>query len=184
MKAREESEYDFTLILTGITPETDGVEDALFDAGCDDATFAFRSGRPVLTFARRGHSLKDAIISAIRDVRRTNLGADVLRVDGCNFVSLAEIARRIGRTRQVVHQYMRGQRGPGGFPGPVFELGEGIMAWSWCEVVDWLYEHDMIEQQARQNAQEINTINGILELEALRKQNAELTEEVQRHVGT
>jgi len=184
MKTCENCEYDFTLILTGITQEAVGVEDALFTAGCDDATLAFRSGRPVLAFSRRGNSIKDVIVAAINDVRRAGIGADVLRVDVCNLVTLSEIARRIGRTRQVVHQYMRGQRGPGGFPGPVCELGEGAMAWFWCEVAYWLWENDMIKEEVLQDAREINTINGVLEMEYLKKQDAGLTREVQRAVGT
>ena len=48
--------YNFVLVLSGVS-ETDGrVEDALYDAGCDDATLAFRAGIAYLEFDRRGTS--------------------------------------------------------------------------------------------------------------------------------
>jgi hypothetical protein len=177
-------EFDFTLILSGITPESDGVEDKLFEAGCDDATLAFRCGRPVLTFSRTANSAAEAVISAIEDVRKSEIGVEVVRVDDCNLVTLSEIARRIGRHRQVVHQYMRGQRGPGGFPAPVCELGPGHWLWRWCEVAYWLWTNDMLKEDLLKESREIEIINSILEMEAFKKQDAELTNEIVRKFGT
>jgi hypothetical protein len=178
------TEFDFTLILTGITPETAGVEDRLFAAGCDDATLAFRCGRPVLTFSRKAASAMDAIVTAIEDVRKSGIGADVLRVDNCNLVTLSEIARRIDRQRQVVHQYMRGQRGPGGFPAPMCELGPSHWLWRWCDVAYWLWENDMLKKDSLNESREVEIINSILEMEALKKQDAKLTQEIVRKIGT
>src|SRR5487761_1677044 len=113
-----ECEHDFTLVLTGVRELTREVLDALYEAGCDDATIASRSGRIVATFSRTAPSLKDAILSALQCVRKANIGADVLRVDYCNLVTQADIARKIERSRQLVHQYWTGARGPGGFPPP------------------------------------------------------------------
>jgi hypothetical protein len=79
-KARE-NEYDFALVLTGITDLTPEAENALFEAGCDDATLSVRFGRVFVTFSRTASSLKAAILSAIRDVKTANVGADVLRVE-------------------------------------------------------------------------------------------------------
>ena len=58
----------------------------------------------------------------------------------------AEIARRISRTRQLVHQYSNGTRGPGGFPAPTCEISDGVALWQWCEVASWLGENDMITE--------------------------------------
>src|SRR5947208_11519042 len=44
--------HDFTLVLSGITELTPEVQDALFEAGCDDATLSMCCGRPFLTFTR------------------------------------------------------------------------------------------------------------------------------------
>src|SRR5208282_2414943 len=98
-----EREHDFALVLSGITELTPEVQDALFEAGCDDATISVRAGRVYLTFSRNSRSLKDAILTAIQDVKSARIGADVLRVDVCNLVTQADIARKIGRSRQLVH---------------------------------------------------------------------------------
>src|SRR5262245_33166912 len=47
-----ESEHDFVLILDGISDLAPAMEDALYEAGCDDATISVRAGRVYLTFSR------------------------------------------------------------------------------------------------------------------------------------
>src|SRR4051794_13075881 len=112
-------EYEFSLVLNGVSELSEEVENALFESGCDDATLSISYGRIFMEFARSATSLKAAVLSAIRDVRNAGIKADVLYVDECNMVTQAEIARRIKRSRQLVHQYITGQRGPGGFPPPL-----------------------------------------------------------------
>jgi hypothetical protein len=177
-----ETEHDFVLVLSGISTLTSDVEDALFEAGCDDATLSVRSGRVYLTFSRLGASIKDAILTAIQNVRDANIGADVLRVDYCNLVTQADIARRLGRSRQLVHQYINGSRGPGGFPAPVCEICDGSTLWSWCEVAGWLWENDMIKEDVLRESEEVEVINSVLEMEHQRKTRPQLTEEVVKAV--
>jgi hypothetical protein len=183
-KTARESEYDFALVLTGITEATTTVEDALFDAGCDDATISVRFGRVFLTFSRTAKSLKDAILSAIKHVRKAKIGAEVLRVDVSSLVTQAEIARKIGRSRQLVHQYMAGVRGPGGFPAPACDITDGAPLWQWCEVAHWLWQNDMIKEDVLREAQEAAVINSVLDLEHQRRAEPALTAEVVRRVGT
>lgn len=120
-----EKEHDFALIVDGVGSLTTDVEDALFNAGCDNATLSIQYGLLYMEFSRRARSLHNAIVSAIHDVRKAGIGAEVLRVNECNLVTASEIARRIQRSRQLVHQYMTGQRGPGGFPPPECHLTDG-----------------------------------------------------------
>jgi hypothetical protein len=141
-------------------------------------------GRPVITFSREADSLKDAILSAINDVRKAGVGADVLRVDYCNLVTQADIARKIGRSRQLVHQYMAGARGPGGFPGPACELYDGAWLWYWCEVAYWLWENDMIKQDVLNDANEVEAINRVLEMQDQKNRDAKLTAEIVKSVGS
>jgi len=122
-------EHDFVLVLTGITELTPAAADALFEAGCDDATISVRSSRVFLTFSRTAASLRDAILSAIQDVRKSRIGAEVLRVDDRNLLTQAEIARKIGRTRQLVHLFISGARGPGGFPAPTCHITDDALLW-------------------------------------------------------
>jgi hypothetical protein len=76
-----EREHEFTLVLTGIVDLDDEVMDALFEAGCSDATPALRSRVVSLTFSRAAASLEEAILGATRDIRAAGIGADVLRVE-------------------------------------------------------------------------------------------------------
>jgi hypothetical protein len=159
-----EKEHDFALILTGIDDITDEVENALFEAGCDDATLSMRCGIPYLSFSRVAPSIKDAIVSAIHNIRNAGIGADVLRVDDCDLVTQAEIARRIGRTRQAAHQYITGERGPGKFPRPACIIADRAPLWYWCEVAYWLRQNNMIRDEELRDATEIAVINAALEL--------------------
>lgn len=79
---RRDRGHNFVLLLGGVEDLTTEVEDALFEAGCDDALLGMRNGRAFLDFDREAPTLKDAILSAIADVRKADIGAVVVRVDG------------------------------------------------------------------------------------------------------
>ncbi|MGA2496605.1 MAG: hypothetical protein ABSH20_02620 [Tepidisphaeraceae bacterium] len=177
-----EQEHDFALIVDGVGELTESVEDALFSAGCDDATLSIQYGLLYMEFSRAAKSLKDAIISAIRDVRKAGIGATVLRVDECNLVTASDIARRIGRSRQLVHQYMTGQRGPGAFPPPECHLTDHAPLWAWCAVSFWLVQNDLIRPEESWNAEVVKTINQVLESGRPRQPNRELLEEITREL--
>lgn len=183
-KAACESEHDFALILGGIVELTSSIEDALFDAGCEDATLSMQYGLLYLQFSRSAKSLADAIISAINDVRKANIGADVLRVDECNLVTASEIARRIGRSRQLVHQYMTGQRGPGGFPPPECHLTDHAPLWAWCAVSYWLVQNNLLRAEESLNAEVVEAINNWLESSRQRQRYPQLVDEITRGLHT
>ncbi len=175
---KSETEFEFTLLLDGVEEITTDVEDALFNAGCDDATISMRFGRMYLTFSRSALSLKDAIISAVKNVRSSAIGALVIRVDQCDLVNQADIARRIHRSRQLVNQYISGARGPGGFPGPACNIVEGAPLWYWCEVAFWMFENNIIKEDDLREAQDLTVINSVLELERQRQISPNLTREI------
>ncbi len=75
-----EREYDFALIVSGVPTITSEVEDALYNAGCNDATISMQYGLLYLEFSRMANSLQQAIVSAIRNVREAGIGAEVLRI--------------------------------------------------------------------------------------------------------
>ncbi len=177
-------EYDFSLILSGVQELTSDIEDALFEAGCDDSTLSIQHGIVCMQFTREALSLKDAILSAIEDIRNANIGADVLRVDECSLVTPSEIARRIGRSRQLVHQYTTGQRGPGNFPAPERNLGDrAAPLWDWYAVSYWLSQNNMIRLEDHQNAETIAAVNHALEGLHQRSRNPALVDEVQRAIA-
>jgi hypothetical protein len=181
-KKDRSGEYDFALVINGVSELTAGVENALFEAGCDDATFSIHHGRLYAEFSRTGASLEDAILSAIQDVRKAAIGAMVLRVDDSNLVTPAEIARRIGRSRQLVFQYITGQRGPGGFPPPECYLSEKAPLWAWCAVSRWLAQNNIIRPEESRNAEVVAAINNSLEAARQRERNPELIREISKRV--
>lgn len=176
-------EFDFALILSGPTDLTSEVEDGLFEAGCDDATLSLQYGVLYLEFSRSADSLKEAILSAIQDVRKAGIGADVVRVDECHLVTMAEIGRRIGRSRQLVHQYITGQRGPGGFPAPACNLAHGRPLWQWCAVSYWLVQNDLLRVETWEQARVVEAINTELEMARQRECDPALAKEVLERCG-
>lgn len=70
--------YAFTLEVSGIDTGKENYEDALFEAGCDDALVAVVNGTLFLDFDRDGLSFEDAVKSASRDVELA--GGKVIRV--------------------------------------------------------------------------------------------------------
>ena len=106
------SDWTFRLTLAGIVL-TDEELDALFDAGCDDATFSLeRDGTVLAFFDREADTQEDAILWAIHNVESADIGARVLRVTQDNdWLTASEIAERVGRTRQSVGLLVRGDRG-------------------------------------------------------------------------
>jgi hypothetical protein len=74
------SQFEFTLVLDGITRFTTATEGALFDAGCDDALPVVVNRAAQLDFARKSDSLSEAIASAVADVRKARIGAKVVRI--------------------------------------------------------------------------------------------------------
>lgn len=71
----------FTLTLTGADEITGSIEDALFLAGCDDATLSSRAGVLRLAFDRVATSRDGAIASAIGNVQMAGVGLEVLSVE-------------------------------------------------------------------------------------------------------
>ncbi len=174
-------EFDFALILDG--PElTDSIASELYDAGCDDATLSMQYGAIRLEFSRRAESLQQAIITAIQNVHRAKQGLTVLQIDECDLVNQAEIARRWGRSRTLVGQYVAGSRGPGGFPPPSCHLSDTQPLWRWCEVAFWLAEHDLIKREVVHEAQVKATINNQLERLHQLCRNPRLTEEISKSI--
>ncbi len=71
--------YSFTLILAGVAEITVDLANALFEAGCDDASPGSRDGIVSVDFDREAESLGDAIGSAVKAVERA--GHAVARVE-------------------------------------------------------------------------------------------------------
>ncbi len=173
-------EHDFTLVLSGTEALSPAQEDALFEAGCDDATISLQNGRVYLSFSREAESLSAAILPAIAQLAQAKIGMEVLRVDSSDLVSVADIARRTKRTRQCIHQYISGERGPGGFPPPECSISEHKFLWSWGEVATWLLNNNMIKVAEQRDASAVQFINNALSFVRQKRENPELVDAVNR----
>jgi hypothetical protein len=81
MTSTRSTTFNFTLILSGVRELTDGVCDALYEAGCSDSLPGMRDDFVFLDFSREASSLQDAVQSAIAAVEGAGIGAKVVRVE-------------------------------------------------------------------------------------------------------
>jgi hypothetical protein len=80
-------------------------------------------------------SVAEAVADAVRWLDRSGLRA--LRVDADDWVTVADVAQRIGRSRETVRLWSIGRLGPAGFPPPL-NPGRDTTFYSWVEVQEWL----------------------------------------------
>jgi hypothetical protein len=124
----------FTVVLD--RQPTDEELDALFESGCDDAAFTVERGVPIATFDREAPTLADAVVSAILAMEA--VGLLPLRILDEDLLTLADIADRIGQSRESVRRYVTGERGPGAFPPPLNPGRDGALFYRWSEVAPWI----------------------------------------------
>lgn len=74
-------EYDFTLPILGLDELTEAAEDALYEAGLDDATLVQSECQVRACFTREAPTLEEAIASAAADIRKAGFDTDVSRVE-------------------------------------------------------------------------------------------------------
>ena len=165
MKQNKQKTYQFTLILKNVDENTSGLEDSLYEAGCDDALINFRNGTVYLDFDRKAVSLENAVISAIKAVESSSVKAIVANVAPEDLVTESEIAKRLDTNRQTVSLWIKGaRRTQHTFPKPVMKLSGRSPLWKWYEIVTWLYKNDIIsEKEMVDNAEFVEDINAVLE---------------------
>lgn len=133
--------HSFTLFVEGLDVSSDAHIGALYEAGCDDATFGVRDGATYAIFDREAVSFSAALRAAIAAVARALPRARIVRIEPDDLVTMATIAKRCGRTRESIRLLANEARGPGGFPPPVAYVDERTRLWHWPDVAHWLNEH-------------------------------------------
>ena len=155
--------HTFTLVVVNEHELTTELEDALFEAGCDDGMLFSKNQVVYIEFDRDADSLEEAVVSAINNVE--SAGFQVARVEPSDLVTSAEISRRANRSRQSVAQIIKGKRGKGGFPIPVAGVTSKTSVWSWAEVSNWLLKEEKIDDLFLiKKAEVIRDVNETLEL--------------------
>lgn len=66
-----------------------------------------------------------------------SIGWRAMRLDADDWVTLAEIGLRIGRSREIVRLWAAGRYGPRNFPPPL-NPGRDTSFFSWYEISQWL----------------------------------------------
>ncbi len=162
MPAREsrvrKRKQEFVLIIDGPIVDDDVIE-MLFEAGCGDATFGISNEVGSGSFHRTAPSLAHAIDSAIEAVESIP-SLRVIRVESEDLLTMAEIARRLGRTRESVRLLVEGKRGKGGFPRPYSGSGRWRL-WRWSDVAAWVGN---LPSEEVERARLIAAVNAALEL--------------------
>ena len=162
--------HHFTLIVDGPDLQDDMLIDAVFEAGCGDAAIGRIDGIQYVDFDREASSLDEAILSAVADLERID-GVDVVRIADAGLVSMADIAVRVGHTREGVRLLITGARGPGGFPPPVTDPRSRYRLWRWSDVAHWCTNH-LGEDLVNQSDEVLAAFNAGLELRHHRRRLA------------
>lgn len=131
------SEFSFTLIFTLPQNQQDPALwiQALGENGCDDALIGVGvTGRIALNFIREAQTARQAVVSAIQDVKRIISGAGLVEV-APDLVGLTDIAELMGFSRQYMRKVMVNRPC---FPAPVHDGKTAI--WHLESVLRWLRE--------------------------------------------
>lgn len=144
---QEVSWHAYVRLHSGSRRRPDDSEfEALLDAGCDDAIFGVEEAMPIVEFDRESSTMAEAVASAVNDVESVGLRA--LHVLDQDLLTLADIADRVGMSREAICRYATGEQGGGGFPPPVNPAKGGTVFYRWSRVAPWLRERlnlDMLE---------------------------------------
>ena len=162
------SVFHFTLIVEGPDLQDEARIGALFEAGCDDAAVGQSDGVQFVDFDREAGTLDGAILSAVDDLGRGWMVSKSVRIADAGLASLADIAARLGRTRESVRLLVKGARGPGGFPKPVTDPRSRYRLWRWSDVERWFTER-LGEVLPLSQDEVVATFSVALELRRLRR---------------
>ena len=161
-------EYVFTLKyrLAAEDCDADAIVERLGEAGCDDATVGVgQPGRLGLLFTREGASAFAAVVSALKDVKRTVPSARLVEA-GPDFVGLSDVAEVAGVSRQNMRKLMLNNATD--FPPPVHEGSASV--WHLTDVLEWLsarggYEIEIGVADVAKLAKQINLTKEALQIE-------------------
>ena len=158
-------QYEFTLVLDGVDDKTAGLEDHVYEAGCDDSLINFRNGTVYLDFTREANSLNEAVLSAIKQIESMEINAKVISIAPENLVSESDIAKRLNLKKQAISLWVKGlRRKKVSFPKPVMKLSEASPLWRWHEVVEWSLNNQILtEKEVLDEAIFIENLNLVLE---------------------
>jgi len=155
------TEHEFAVSVHSERGDGDDILTALFEAGVDDALVQADGERMLIEFEREADTFPGAVRSAIQQIESVE-GCRVARIGQDDLVSLAEIGRRIGKTRESIRLLAAGDRGPGNFPLNAQHITSQQL-WSWAEVSAWLFKNGRLNGQVVAESQFLRALNAALE---------------------
>ena len=171
------TEYDFVLKFDLPDHDADPEQfvDALYEAGCDDATVGIgQNGRVALNFIREAPSAFDAVTSAMSDVKRAIPGAKLIEATP-DLVGLSDIAEIVGCSRQNIRKIVVTHKSV--FPSPIHEGSTAL--WHLSKVLQWLkargsyaIEDSLIEVSSTN--MQINIASQIQEIDPASRRNLKI----------
>lgn len=186
LKVTKMNEYEFVLrfqLPEGIT-DSEEYLDALYEAGCDDAMVGVGlPGYIGLDFSREATSATEAVISAIRDVKKAIPGAKLMEAtpDLLNISEIADfISPRLQKmTRQAIRKYAFGHVAKVKSRFPAAAVSSSSPLWHLDEVVTWLVENNKADKFKAQRILETSKITRAVNLKLQAQSiNAEIQEEI------
>ncbi|MGE8469418.1 hypothetical protein D3C81_685530 [compost metagenome] len=128
-------EYEFTLkYQLNENEDPDALLERLAKAGCEDALVGVgQPGRLALAFIRESSTAREAIESALNDVREAVPGARLIEATP-DLVGLTDVAEIVGVSRQNMRKLMLAHSHS--FPAPIHEGSTSL--WHLAEVLIWL----------------------------------------------
>jgi hypothetical protein len=152
--------FNFTIVASGLDPESEDFADRFFEAGCGDATISYQKGLIIIEFDREARNLAHALLSAVADVHRA--GAKVEHIEPDCLVSMSDIAGRTKMSRAAVSLFAKGERGRD-FPAPVARVTTESPLWDWVEIARWMYRKRTISRDVVIEAKIVREANRALE---------------------
>lgn len=73
--------WEFTVVLADVDEMTEELANALYEAGCDDATVGSSCGIATVDFSRESASLEEAIRSAIAAIQRAGCRVERVQIE-------------------------------------------------------------------------------------------------------
>jgi hypothetical protein len=151
-----ERRHRFTLVLIGDDLATSsGAISEMYE----DAKVGTVSGTYFAEFERLWPTFRGALSSAISDVESIET-IRVRRVEPDDLLTAAEIADRLGRSRESVRLLASGARGDGQFPPPASHLRVRQRLWRWTDITDW---SGGVDSEESERAHYVAAVNAALE---------------------
>jgi predicted DNA-binding transcriptional regulator AlpA len=159
-----EKEYEFVLVVDGVSTEDDEAVAILTDAF--DGVLSWNRGLYRLAVSGTGRDSYEAASRLVSRLTAAQPGLKIVRLDP-ELVGISDIAQRIGHSRQNVQQWVNGERNRSRpFPAPEGCAGRSLV-WRWADVNEWLRPLGVSDEAVRPSREEAARIDVML-LDAVR----------------